>query len=427
MKKILPLSISSFFGAAIGTMVEYYDYALFSTFITILSPIFFPASSLYDSLVRGYYILTLSMIARPIGALFFGYLGDVYGRRKALLISAYGIALATTLMGITPGYASIGLWAIIIIATAKTVQLACFAGEYNGAGIYVVEHARQHHEALVGSLLSATTLFGSLIASLMGIVITSDLVPSWSWRFAFILGGLFGVLGIIYRKRLLESPHFVQANLEQRSLVSLIKQYPRELLAGIFIGGFATVPFTTVLVFICPVLMSKGYFTNLQFMMLQTVLILLAVATLIGIGFIADRFTPKKVMRFACWALIILSIPLLFAVDSGKFLWLFLALAVFIIINEVFLGPSNAYLKNIFNMQYRYRGSSFGFCIGMSVLGGLTPLIENEIYHLTGQFSAISIWLILIGLGTYLSMRLVDKKQIASSHSKTLVENPVSI
>lgn len=400
----------SFLGAALGTMVEYYDYALFSMFMPIFSPLFFPAETVYQSLVKGYFIILITMIARPLGGIFFGHIGDVLGRRKALLASMYGIALATTLMGLTPSYAHIGIWAMVLISFTKAVQIFCFGGEYNGAGIYVIEHAQNKNEGLVGSLLTATTLFGSFIASLIGVILTASFMPTWSWRLAFLFGGAIGVFGIYYRKNLLESPQFKQAN-EKQGFFQLIKLFPLELLAGLFIGGFATVPFSTVVIFINPVLMSKGYFNNHQLMILQAGLIFVAILTLIPAGWIADKKSPLSVMRAASLALIMLSYPLACLIDSGKLLWILLGSIGFIMINEILLGPSNAYLKNLFPMQYRYRGSSLGFCLGMSLFGGLTPVVENYLYQATGSFSAISLWLIFLGLGTFLSLHFVQRKR----------------
>src|SRR5579862_5369977 len=192
------ISKKAFIGAAVGTLVEYYDYALFSIFLPIVSPLFFPADSAYQSLVKGYFVFLVAMIDRPFGAAILGHLGDVYGRPKALLISMYGIALSTFVIGITPSSATIGIWALIIVMVAKAVQVACFGGEYNGAGIYVVEHAHNKNEAFVGSLLTAVMLSGALLASLLGILLTYPFMPSWSWRIAFLLGGLIGVFGILY-------------------------------------------------------------------------------------------------------------------------------------------------------------------------------------------------------------------------------------
>lgn len=100
MKNIIPKK--SFFGAAIGTMIEYYDYVLFSIFLPILAPLFFPAETIHRSLVKGYFIMLIVMIARPLGGVFFGTIGDIFGRRRALLISMYGIALATLSLALFP-------------------------------------------------------------------------------------------------------------------------------------------------------------------------------------------------------------------------------------------------------------------------------------------------------------------------------------
>lgn len=413
-------SKKSFFGAALGTMFEYYDYALFLIFLPILAPLFFPADTAYQSLVKGYFILFMPMLARPLGGMVFGYIGDTLGRRKALLGSLYGIAFATFFMGIAPSYAMIGASATVIVVIVKTIQLFCFGGEYNGAGIYVVEHAQDKKEGLVGSLLTAATLFGSLFASLVGIVLTAEFMPSWSWRIAFILGGIIGIIGIFYRKNLLESPQFTKADSRSQGLIKLLTTFPREIVAAIFVGGFSTVPFTTVLVFINPVLMTKGYFTHQQLMIYQTFYIFVAIIALIIGGFVADKKSPRKVMQFGALALILCSYPLLLCVDSGKLLWMIPALATLIIINEILLGPSNAYLKNLFSMQYRYRGTSLGFCLGMSLFGGLTPIVENYFYQMTGQFSSCSLWLILIGVGTYVSLHFVKKPAVASEKSGEL-------
>ena len=400
----------SFFGAAIGTMIEYYDYALFSIFLPIMAPLFFPADTVYQSLVKGYFVMLITMAARPLGALWFGYLGDVYGRRKALLTSMYGIAIATVAIGLIPTYAVAGSLATVIIILGKSVQIFCFGGEYNGAGIYVVEHAESNRQGIVGSLLTATTLFGSLIAAVIGIIVTAKFMPDWSWRIAFILGGLIGVFGIFYRRNLLESPGFTEANPEREGILPLIKKFPTELFSGFFIGGFATAPFTTVLVFVNPVLMSKGLLTNHELMWLQTLYTLVAIITLIPAGFLADKLVPRKVMMASSLCLVVLAYPLLRIVDSGHVVYQILALCGLIILNEMLLGPSNAYLKNIFPAHFRYRGSSLGFTVGMSLLGGLTPVIESYLYKYSGHFSTISIWLMFIGTGTFLGLHLVKRK-----------------
>ncbi|MES2217797.1 MAG: MFS transporter [Pseudomonadota bacterium] len=410
----------SFLSASIGTMVEYYDYALFTLFLPILAPLFFPADTIYDSLVKGYLILFVAMIARPLGGLFFGYLGDAVGRRKALLTSMYGIALGTLALGITPVYASIGIWSVVMVTVAKTIQVFCFGGEFNGAGIYVVEHAQNRNEGFASCLLLATTLFGSLLSCLLGIVLTMKFMPDWSWRIAFLVGGLIGLIGIRYRKQLIESPHFKPAKEDALPLGKMLKKFPKEFVATIFLGGFASISFTTTLTFITPVLMSEGLINMHQLMLLETFLTLLAVVTLIPTGIMADKKSPQKVMVFSCWALIILSYFLLYLIEQRNVIAVLVGMSVLIIINEMQLGPMHAFLKNLFPMEYRYRGSSLGFCIGISVLGGLTPLVESYLYSYTHHFTAISLWLVFIGAGTLITMNLATNKKTEEVYDDNL-------
>ncbi|OGT30354.1 MAG: hypothetical protein A3E87_01305 [Gammaproteobacteria bacterium RIFCSPHIGHO2_12_FULL_35_23] len=407
------ISKTSFLGAAMGTMVEYYDYALFALFLPIIAPIFFAANTAYASLVKGYYILMIAMIARPIGGLLFGYIGDLVGRRKALVSSIYGIAMATLAIGVIPSYHYLGFWSAILILIAKSIQLLCFGGEYNGAGIYVVEHAQGNREALLGSFLTATTLLGALLATFIGVILTLPLMPAWSWRVAFILGGLLGLWTMLYRKNLLESPNFRPAQLKAHGLVNLFKLYPRELVAGIFVGGFSTLPFTTVLIFINPVLMTQGYLTSHELMLLQCLLVIVAIGIIITAGHLADKFLPTKVMQVGVLFLAVFSYSLLRLIDSGVLSLIIVAELLLIVFNEILLGPSNAYLKNLFSEQYRYRGASLSFCLGMSLIGGLTPVIENYFYRSTGSFGNIIWWLLIISLGTFASLKWVEFKNFS--------------
>lgn len=410
------ISKRSFLGAAFGTMVEYYDATALGLLLPLIAPLFFPSNNDYDALVKGYYVLMISMFARPLGGLFFGYVGDMFGRRKALLCSMYGIAIATLCMGIIPTYATIGAWSCFMIVAIKCVQTFCFGGEYNGAGIYVVEHALNKRESLTGSFLTAMMLAGSIAATLIGYIISLDGMPVWSWRVAFILGGFIGIVAVLFRNNLPESPHFIQANTKTHTLINLLKNYPREMIAGMFMGGFATLPFTTILMFVNPVLMTQEIITKPGLMLLQTYLILVAISSLLIAGYFADKLTPARVMKFGALSLVLLAYPLVLVFDFKILALIVFAQTLLIMINELLLGPSNACLKNLFPMQYRYRGASLSFTIGLAAIGGLTPVIESALYNMTGKFSSISIWLIAIGIGTYLSLKWAIHSPISSRY-----------
>lgn len=403
----------SFIGAAIGTLLEYYDFGLWPIFITILAPAFFGGDA-YGALMKSYAILLVVALARPAGGLVFGYYGDRWGRSRVLIWALYAIAISTFILALIPDYKTIGVSATIIAVSARWVQAFAFGGEYNGAGIYVVEQHAQR-AGLMGSLLTASCLLGLLLASLMGVICSLSFMPTWSWRGAFVFGGLIGVFGILYRKNMPESVHFKPAT-EQHSLKNMFKRYPRELVAGAFIGGFSCVAFVTALSFINPVLTTKGLMTRPQLMGIQVFLTFVAIVSLISSGYWADKKSPVKIIYCGAVALICLSYPLLHLIDRANFFDLILAQILLVFVNELVLGPSNAYFKSLFAMQYRYRASSLSYSVGLSVFGSLTPLVENYLYRLTGHFAVSSFWLIFVGLGTAISVWLVE-----SSNSNEII------
>jgi MHS family proline/betaine transporter-like MFS transporter len=396
-----------FFIVSLGTLIEYYDYALMSVFLPIMAPFFFHTTSHYHALVDSYWVLCIALLARPLGGFFFGYFGDVLGRRVALMFSMVGIAVATLGVGFLPGYVLLGFWAPVLLTLLKSIQLFCFGGEYNGAGLYVVEHAANKKEGIEGSMLTALTLGGGLLATSIGVALTHHSMPANAWRWAYFFGAFIGFVAIVLRHSLKESPEFKPADTKKHSLSALFENYPKQLTAAFFVGGFATLSFTTVLTFLNPVLMTIGYFTAHQMMWLQTGLILFAMIVLIATGKLADRHSPLKVMRYGAWGLVILACPLMWLINT-KILWLIIICELALILcNEILLGPANAYLKKLFPPEYRYRGISIAFCSGMSLVGGLTPIIENQLYASFHSFAAAGIWIVLISLLTALSIQKV--------------------
>jgi len=395
---------SYFIIVSLGTLIEYYDYTLMSIFLPIMAPFFFDTTSHYHALVDSYWVLFIALMARPLGGLFFGYFGDTLGRRVALMFSMVGIAVATLGIGFLPGYIVLGLWAPVLLTLFKAIQLFCFGGEYNGAGLYVVEHAAKKKEGVEGSFLTALTLGGGLLATSIGVILTHHIMPANAWRWAYFFGALIGFVAIILRHSLKESPEFKPADTQAHSLKNLFRIYPKQLTAAFFVGGFATLSFTTVLTFINPVLMTIGFFTAHQMMWLQTLIIIFAILVLISAGKLSDRFSPYKIMRFGAWGLVILACPLMWLVNM-KIIWLLVACQLMLILcNEMLLGPANAYLKALFPPEYRYRGISLAFCSGMSLVGGLTPIIENKLFATFHSFAASGLWIMLISLCTAISI-----------------------
>lgn len=418
-----PLQLKAFLMVALGTMIEYYDMVLFIIFLPIISPILFGGESSGHALIKGYLVLFITALARPLGALFFGRIGDFISRPKALLASMYGIAITTFIIGITPPYQTIGAWSLLIVIVAKAIQTFCFGGEFSGAGIYVVEHAINPKQAIShGSFLAAIAISGSLAASLFGILVTYSFMPAWSWRIAFILGGVVGIVGIMYRKKMLESPEFKPARSQQENLLALLKQFPFELLTGTFIGGLSTIPYTTAIAFINPILMTQGFLTSHELMVMQTSIIAFSVLVLLIVGKLGNKFSAIGLMKSACMMLILMY-PMLILIHLESFIGIIFISFVLIFLTELFFAPVSAFYKNLFPAPFRYRGASLSFCLGMSLLGGMTPLIENYLYQTTHQFVSIFLWILFNAVITLLFLTLMERKIKKAAFLNSLVTN----
>ncbi len=229
-----------------------------------------------------------------------------------------------------------------------------------------------------------------------------------NWRIGFVIGGLMGLIAIYFRRSMTESIG-EHDRIQTPSFKQICVLYPKEIFAGICIGGFSTLPFTTVLTFINPWLKTNGYLDSLQFMQFQFLLSTIAVVTLVLAGFFADRYSPARVMKKGVLALLILTIPLAIMLESMNLYWIISAEIILVILNEILLGPSNAYLKQIFPVNCRYRGVAVSFCLGMSLVGGLTPVVENYLYKATGHLYSIAFWIIIISFLTLLSLNSVKR------------------
>lgn len=394
----------SLIGASLGTMIEYYDYAIFALFITVIMPMMTGQHSGASALTSGFIVMFISQLLRPVGGVFFGSLGDRLGRKHTLLYAILGISIATLLIGLLPGYAQIGALALILLTLLKSVQIFCFGGEYNGAGVYVVEHAKPHNAFFWGSVLTATTLLGALFASMVGSLLTLHAVPTWGWRVAFIGGGLFGMLGLWYRRKMIESPEFLNTKNQPTAFRQMFQSSWRSILVAAAIGAFSTVPFSTVIIFINPFLTTQGFLTTHQMMLLQMLIIAFAIIALVTSGYLADKFGGKKIMLTGTAIIAVFSLPCLMGLTHHNLTWIIIGQLTLILGNEMVLGPSNAYMTRSFTVRERYRGASLGFASGMALAGGLTPLIENSVFHLTHSFNWLFIWPCAVGIITFFAL-----------------------
>src|SRR6476660_176006 len=200
--------------SSVGTMIEWYDFYIFGSLATVISPLFYPQGNNTIALIAYLSTFAVGFVVRPFGALFFGRIGDLVGRKYAFLVTLLIMGGATALIGFLPTYATIGMAAPIFLLVIRILQGLALGGEYGGAAVYVAEHVPDERRGFYTSFIQITASLGLFVSLLVGIVVQNSMTPqafsAWGWRVPFILSILLVVVSLYMRLRMKESPIFAQ-------------------------------------------------------------------------------------------------------------------------------------------------------------------------------------------------------------------------
>ena len=383
-----------------GSMIEWYDFFIFGSLAAILARQFYPPNNPTASFIETLATFAVGFAVRPIGALFFGRIGDKLGRKKAFLTTLVVMGLSTTAIGLLPGYGSIGVLAPIILVTLRLVQGLALGGEYGGAAVYVAEYAPTGRRGFYTSFIYTTATVALLVSLLLILavrhLIGEDAFSSWGWRVPFLVSSILVVVSYYVRRRLAESPVFAAARDRGETTASPIREafgssrwkLMLTLLFGV-IAGHAVTWYT-------------GQFYALFFM--QTVLRIpfgaaytaMTVALVLGtpcfvlFGAISDRVGRKPVIMTAFVLAATTLVPtyhLMTRAASGTPNVPALAALVFyqIVLAAMCTGPLGALLVESFPTSVRYTGVSFVHHAGTGWFGGFLPLIATALVARTGN------------------------------------------
>ena len=373
------------FAAMAGNALEFYDFTLYGFFVAILAPLYFPSVDPTVSLISGFGVFALGFLMRPLGALLFGHIGDKYGRKRALSLSIFGIALPTAAIGLLPTYEQIGLFAPLFLILLRLLQGLCAGGEYNGAGIFVVEHGKEGYRGFLGSLLTSSGSFGALLACIVGSIFVHSNLPQWCWRIPFLFGLVIGFIGYYLRKKVSETLSKDDLGGDKVPIAEVLKHYPLSLLICIFIGAIATVPYYVVLTFMNSSLMTLKIITPSEMMTMNAFMLGVCIVILPIMGWLSDKIGQKKVMLASAGALLVFAYPFFTAYSMHNLPLIFVFQILMLSFNEAFVGPSNAYMSELFPKRFRYTGTAFGYCLGLALFGGTAPYICASLIKVTSN------------------------------------------
>lgn len=414
----------NFAAAFIGTALEFYDFALFGLLAPIFSTLFFPKEDPIAALIASYCIFAAGFLIRPLGGIFFGYIGDTFGRKKAMVISILAVVLPTSFIGLLPTYSQIGLLAPIALSFCRLLQGLCAGGEFSGAAIFVIEHAKEDRKYFSGSLVTASSVVGMLAASSMASLCALEAMPDWGWRVPFLLSFPIGLVGFYIRKNTQETSAFNKAHKEgTESFVDLIKNNFSSLFITFGIGCFIGV------LYYVPFVFMGHYHTLVTSLSMSTTLFIITLGLVIYMfclalaGYMADKFGPQKVMLTIVFATLFLAYPAFWLIQSGELSLVIQGEVILSLLAGLFVGPANGLTASLFDVKGRCRGVSFSLSLGISLLGGLTPVFLVYIINQTQLLNWPAAWMIfgalIAGVSVVASSRVQKQALIKLSSTSS--------
>ena len=388
-------------GAFIGTTIEFYDFYIYATAAAlVLGHVFFPAEDPLVSTLAAFASFAVGFIARPLAGVVFGHLGDKLGRRKMLLFTMMLMGLATTAIGLIPGYDKIGIWAPILLVTFRIVQGISVGGEWGGAVLMASEHAphgRKTFFASFAQLGSPAGLLLSLIAFRLVTMLDQEAFLSWGWRLPFLASGVLMMVGLFIRMRVDESPEFetlkAKRELADNPVIDVLKNYfPHIFFSAIAVTiGSAGFFFTNIFMI--------TYVTQYIGIAKSTILDCLFVVTIIQLisqpvsALLANKIGEGRFLKIAAALCLITPYPMFMLVDTKNLPLMTLGIAVAVVILSALYAVVAGYMVSVFPTRLRYSGISISYQLICAIAGGTTPLIGTVIAkNYAGQWLPLALF-----------------------------------
>lgn len=404
--KTSQIPILSRWSMLLGNLFEHYDAALFTLLSPFLAPLFFPKQDPVTALLLTYCIIPLGMAARPIGSLFFGYIGDTRGRKEALVFSLSGMAIVTGCMGFLPTYEQAGIFAPILLSLGRILQNFFGSGETMGGAIYLIENVPESEKDLTSSYFNASTIAGILVASFgVSIICGLNLIQD-CWRLLYFLGCSTAIFAVILRLKMSFHPALPATQTLSSSSFKFVLNTcweSRQALITIAVAsGFSYASYTIALVTMNGFIPLVTSISTGEMMHLTTVLLGLDFLLLPFFGLMAKRFSREKMMIASGLLAAAAGIPLFWMLEGASLSAVILIRFCLVLIGVWFSAPFHAWAQQLVPPKGRYTVLSFSYAIGSQLLGGPSAAISLWMFQKTEWIASAGLYWIALGLLTSL-------------------------
>ncbi|MFE5644508.1 MFS transporter [Rhodococcus sp. NPDC056516] len=387
--------------SSLGAALEWFDVIVYASFAVVIAHNFFPGGDNTLGLILTFATFAISYVIRPLGGMVLGSYADRRGRKNALTLTMMLMMIGTLIMAVAPTTSMIGPWAGVVILVSRLIQGFSAGGEFGTATTFLVETA-PHKKAFYSSWQVASQGASVFLASLFGYVLNTHLsheaLYSWGWRVPFFFGIIVGPVGLYIRAKLDETDDFKTSVPEKAPLKTTLTRHLGRVLTGAAVVGVATI--SIYLILYMPTFAVKNLGVSASAGYLGGIVAgLVTLITVPWIGHLADRVGPARVMTWAAVAAIVLAWPLFkLMVDHPSTLTLVLVVSVLGVIMAFAFGPLPALMSSLFPAEIRATGMSLSYNLGVTLLGGIAPLVLTWLISTTGSLDAPSYYYMTVAV-----------------------------
>jgi len=367
--------LRSIFSGSVGNLVEWYDWYVYSAFSLYFAQVFFPASDQTTQLLNTSAIFAVGFLMRPLGGWLLGTYADRRGRKAALLLSVFMMSLGSLIIGLSPGYAQIGVAAPILLVLARLLQGLSIGGEYGTSATYLSEMAPRESRGFWSSIQYVTLVAGQLIALallvvLQQFVLSAEQLHDWGWRIPFLIGALLAVIAVIIRRSMDETASFKKAKQLESPLRTLLR-HPREVLTviGLTMGG--TLAFYTYTTYMQKFLVNSAGMSKADATSISTAALFVYALLQPAFGALSDRIGRRPLLIGFGVLGSLLTYPILSTLKEAHDWWQAFGLIMAALIIVSGYTSINAVVKaELFPTEIRAIGVGLPYALALSVFGG---------------------------------------------------------
>ncbi len=387
--------------ALLGHLLEHYDIALYGLLAPFLAPLFFPSVDPVASLIYAYAIMPLGLFFRPLGALFFGFIGDHFGRKKALMASTGMMAVVTALMGCLPTWHQAGIWAPILLAITKTAQTFCVAGESAGGAVFLLEQVKQRQKSFFSSIYAMSSMIGVLLASSIVTYFALWKDTTWFWRIPFLIGGATLVASFVLRACTLSSTTLASTCKTKLLPGKALWGHRRAILAVAVATGFSYANYATAFTFMNGFLPLTTPLSSSTVLAINSLLLFVDMALLPIFGWLGGKIGKERLMMWSACGMAFLAIPLFASIAVESTGAIITMRALFMMLGVAFAAPMQAWAQELLPSTLRYTSLSLAVALGAQSLGTPASAIMLWSYHATGWLIAPAFYIAALALITW--------------------------